>query len=326
MCGIIGYVGEGEALPVLVEGIRLMSYRGYDSAGVAVARDGTLRVEKDKGRIEDLAPTWDRGALAGKTGIGHTRWATHGRPSRVNAHPADRRERARSPSCTTASSRTTSRCARSSRPRASSSSPRPTPRCSRTCSRARSVAIPSPRRSRSFAAATVGSRWPSSIAGSRASSSPSAAGRPSSSGSGGERRSWPPTSAPSRGAATACSSSRRTRSRSSRARASRSTASTGAPRHREAEPVRYDEETSGKGEFPHWMLKEIHEQPDRLRDLVSARLDLVHGRVRLDEISLTDADLAGDRARRPDRVRHGVVRRALRREGDRARSRACPPA
>ena len=87
MCGIIGYTGEGEALPVLVEGIRLLSYRGYDSAGVAVERDGALVVEKDKGRIEDLAPSWDRTRLAGRTGIGHTRWATHGRPSRVNAHP-----------------------------------------------------------------------------------------------------------------------------------------------------------------------------------------------------------------------------------------------
>ncbi len=87
MCGIIGYVGTGEALPILVEGIRLLSYRGYDSAGVAVAHDGALVVEKDKGRIEDLAPSWDRTRLRGSTGIGHTRWATHGRPNRVNAHP-----------------------------------------------------------------------------------------------------------------------------------------------------------------------------------------------------------------------------------------------
>src|SRR5438552_2655455 len=87
MCGIIGYVGESEALPILIEGIRLLSYRGYDSAGVAVAQPTGLRVAKDKGRVDELAPTWDRKALAGTTGIGHTRWATHGRPSRVNAHP-----------------------------------------------------------------------------------------------------------------------------------------------------------------------------------------------------------------------------------------------
>src|SRR5438309_6243170 len=87
MCGIIAYAGKGEALPVLVEGIRLLSYRGYDSAGVAVANNGSLRVEKDKGGIEELAPAWDAAALRGSTGIGHTRWATHGKPSRRNAHP-----------------------------------------------------------------------------------------------------------------------------------------------------------------------------------------------------------------------------------------------
>ena len=87
MCGIIGYTGQAQALPVLIQGIRLLSYRGYDSAGVSIARDGRLHVRKDPGRIEDLAPTWDPDALAGTAGIGHTRWATHGVPNRVNAHP-----------------------------------------------------------------------------------------------------------------------------------------------------------------------------------------------------------------------------------------------
>jgi glucosamine--fructose-6-phosphate aminotransferase (isomerizing) len=87
MCGIIGYTGASQALPILVQGIRLLSYRGYDSAGVSVARDGRLVVRKDRGRIEDLAPRWDPGDLAGTAGIGHTRWATHGAPSEPNAHP-----------------------------------------------------------------------------------------------------------------------------------------------------------------------------------------------------------------------------------------------
>jgi glucosamine--fructose-6-phosphate aminotransferase (isomerizing) len=89
MCGIIGIAGGGPALPVLVEGIRLLSYRGYDSAGVAVldGDDRPPRVAKDRGRIGDLAPLWDRESLVGAVGIGHTRWATHGAPSRVNAHP-----------------------------------------------------------------------------------------------------------------------------------------------------------------------------------------------------------------------------------------------
>ena len=87
MCGIIGYTGSGQALPVLIQGIRLLSYRGYDSAGVSIWRDGVLHVRRDPGRIEDLAPSWDPDALAGSAGIGHTRWATHGVPNRVNAHP-----------------------------------------------------------------------------------------------------------------------------------------------------------------------------------------------------------------------------------------------
>lgn len=87
MCGIIGYTGRSQALPVLVQGIRLLSYRGYDSAGVSIAGTDGLRVRKDKGRIADLAPRWPREELAGTTGIGHTRWATHGEPSQVNAHP-----------------------------------------------------------------------------------------------------------------------------------------------------------------------------------------------------------------------------------------------
>ena len=87
MCGIIGYTGSSQALPVLIQGIRLLSYRGYDSAGVSVWRDGALHVSKDRGRIEDLAPRWSPQALAGTTGIGHTRWATHGVPNLVNAHP-----------------------------------------------------------------------------------------------------------------------------------------------------------------------------------------------------------------------------------------------
>jgi len=87
MCGIIGYTGAARALPILIEGIELLSYRGYDSAGVALEESGRLRVEKDKGRIGELAPRWEAAKLQGTTGIGHTRWATHGPPNRQNAHP-----------------------------------------------------------------------------------------------------------------------------------------------------------------------------------------------------------------------------------------------
>jgi len=87
MCGIIGYTGHSHAFPVLVQGIRLLSYRGYDSAGVCIGHNGSLQIQKDKGRIADLAPLWSQLELEGSTGIGHTRWATHGEPTRRNAHP-----------------------------------------------------------------------------------------------------------------------------------------------------------------------------------------------------------------------------------------------
>ncbi|MBR4394840.1 MAG: glutamine--fructose-6-phosphate transaminase (isomerizing) [Eubacteriaceae bacterium] len=89
MCGIIGIAGKRQAVPVLLDGLEKLEYRGYDSAGVAViSDDGTLRVEKCKGRIAVLREKTGEGApITGTTGIGHTRWATHGEPSDINAHP-----------------------------------------------------------------------------------------------------------------------------------------------------------------------------------------------------------------------------------------------
>ena len=88
MCGIIGYVGKKEASPILLEGLRRLEYRGYDSAGVAVLNDGELLVRKKRGKIHDgLAHVLKAGPVAGNLGIGHTRWATHGIPSDRNCHP-----------------------------------------------------------------------------------------------------------------------------------------------------------------------------------------------------------------------------------------------
>jgi glucosamine--fructose-6-phosphate aminotransferase (isomerizing) len=86
MCGIVGYVGGQNSVPILLEGLRRLEYRGYDSAGIAVAGPGQLRVHKAKGKVAELAASAPK-RLAGTTGIGHTRWATHGAPSEVNAHP-----------------------------------------------------------------------------------------------------------------------------------------------------------------------------------------------------------------------------------------------
>ncbi|MHB1424613.1 MAG: glutamine--fructose-6-phosphate transaminase (isomerizing) [Gemmataceae bacterium] len=87
MCGIIGYVGYREAEPVLVEGLRRMEYRGYDSAGVATLTGAHLHVRKQAGRIADLIDHLSREPAPGRIGIGHTRWATHGAPTYCNAHP-----------------------------------------------------------------------------------------------------------------------------------------------------------------------------------------------------------------------------------------------
>ena len=88
MCGIVGYVGTQQAAPLLLEGLRRLEYRGYDSSGVAVCGPDGLAVQKAKGRLQALADlTREGAALPGATGIGHTRWATHGEPNDVNAHP-----------------------------------------------------------------------------------------------------------------------------------------------------------------------------------------------------------------------------------------------
>ena len=90
MCGIVGYVGQEQAAPILLDGLKRLEYRGYDSAGVAVYSQDRQRmqVEKAKGRLQVLSDMIRGGEdLDGTVGIGHTRWATHGAPSDVNAHP-----------------------------------------------------------------------------------------------------------------------------------------------------------------------------------------------------------------------------------------------
>src|ERR1700744_5451056 len=88
MCGIIGYVGKKAASPILLEGLRRLEYRGYDSAGVAVLGNKNLVVRKKKGKIDEgLARVLAAETTPGNLGIGHTRWATHGVPSDRNSHP-----------------------------------------------------------------------------------------------------------------------------------------------------------------------------------------------------------------------------------------------
>ena len=87
MCGIVGYVGTRDAVPVIIEGLRKLEYRGYDSAGVAVVRNGELKRRRAAGKLQNLEESLKQEPLSGDYGVGHTRWATHGRPTEENAHP-----------------------------------------------------------------------------------------------------------------------------------------------------------------------------------------------------------------------------------------------
>jgi glutamine---fructose-6-phosphate transaminase (isomerizing) len=87
MCGIIGYIGEKPVVPVILDGLRRLEYRGYDSAGVAVVNGGTIEVRRSAGKLTNLADALGDSPLTGDYGLGHTRWATHGRPTEENAHP-----------------------------------------------------------------------------------------------------------------------------------------------------------------------------------------------------------------------------------------------
>lgn len=87
MCGIIGILSEKDVSPLLVEGLRRLEYRGYDSAGIATLHDGALDRRRAKGKLINLEEKLDEAPLQGCVGIGHTRWATHGGPSEDNAHP-----------------------------------------------------------------------------------------------------------------------------------------------------------------------------------------------------------------------------------------------
>lgn len=87
MCGIVGYIGHKAATPILVEGLKRLEYRGYDSAGLAILTDNKISIEKQSGKISRLEKHIAERSLSGSSGIAHTRWATHGHPTQINAHP-----------------------------------------------------------------------------------------------------------------------------------------------------------------------------------------------------------------------------------------------
>lgn len=87
MCGIVGYIGEKDATPIILKGLKKLEYRGYDSAGIAVLTNGHIEVRRDAGKLANLERLVEENPIKGKVGIGHTRWATHGEPTARNAHP-----------------------------------------------------------------------------------------------------------------------------------------------------------------------------------------------------------------------------------------------
>ena len=87
MCGLIGYIGNEQAAPILLGALARLEYRGYDSAGIATVRNGRIYLGKDRGKLADVVEKCDILSLPGQVGIGHVRWATHGAANRINAHP-----------------------------------------------------------------------------------------------------------------------------------------------------------------------------------------------------------------------------------------------
>src|SRR5262252_9943188 len=88
MCGIVGYVGNKQVVPLIIDGLRKLEYRGYDSAGIAVVDENhDLKIQRAEGKLRNLEDVLRQKPLDGTYGVGHTRWATHGRPTEENAHP-----------------------------------------------------------------------------------------------------------------------------------------------------------------------------------------------------------------------------------------------
>jgi glucosamine--fructose-6-phosphate aminotransferase (isomerizing) len=87
MCGIVAYLGNKTAQPILIEGLKRLEYRGYDSAGIALLENESISISKSAGRISNLEDTISQESSHASLGIGHTRWATHGKPNTINSHP-----------------------------------------------------------------------------------------------------------------------------------------------------------------------------------------------------------------------------------------------
>ena len=319
MCGIVGYVGDQSALEVVVEGLRRLEYRGYDSAGVALLAEGGLATAKRAGKLANLDKALaDEPLPPATTGIGHTRWATHGAPNDRNAHPhvdctgsvavihngiienfahlrAELEERGHQLLSDTDTEAVAHLLEEATRDQAAAGGRSTWPRrCARSAVGSRGPSPswrPTSLRRTSSSAPAATHRW-----------SPAAATA---------RTSWPPTWPPSsRTPATRSSSARTRSSRSAGTRSSSPTSTATRARSREYH-VDWDLSAAEKGGYDYFMLKEIAEQPQAVADTLLGRLD-----------RRRPADARRDAAvrRRPARgrqdhrrgVRHGVPRRPRR--------------
>ncbi len=296
MCGIIGYTGSSQALPVLVQGIRLLSYRGYDSAGVSIWNDGSLRIRKDQGRIEDLAPRWNPDELAGTAGIGHTRWATHGVPNMPNAHPQHDageqvavvhngilendlalRERLEGEGVVFASDTDTEVFAHLFARSFEGDAVAAARSLLETCHGA-------------FALAIQHASLPSTLVAVRR-------GSPLLIGLGVRENLVASDLRPLVGRADAVIELGEDQIALVTPDSVRLFGADGGEVEYATRPIDHSERDIGKDGYPHFMLKEIHEQPDRIYELIASRVDAERGAVRLDDVGITD-----DQWRRFERV------------------------
>ena len=279
MCGIIGYIGSKPVVPVLLDGLRRMEYRGYDSAGVALVSPEGISLRRSAGKLVNLENAIRIEPVDGVYGVGHTRWATHGRPTEENAHPHR--------DCTGTHRRRPQRHHRelsraeaaSCRRRGTSSRPKPTRRSSRTSSSARCATTASRTRSAArciymrgmFAIVLVSVDDPEKIVAVR-NGPPIVVGL-------GEDEFFVASDIPAILAtpATSCSSATR-RWRSSRGRASQFTDYSGREVSKTTQRVMWDPIAAEKGGHKHFMLKEIFEQPTAARDTILGRVSLEQGR------------------------------------------------
>ena len=310
MCGIIGYIGPKDVVPVLIDGLRRLEYRGYDSAGVAVVRDGGVDLRRSAGKLSNLEDAIAHDPITGDYGVGHTRWATHGRPTEENAHPHRdctgkivvvhngiienyldlKQELQRAgPQVRHRNRHRNRRAPRRARDEGRRAGER---------GAARAAADARPVRAR----ADLGRR-------SRKRSSPSATARRSSSASAtassSSPRTFPPILSHTRDVVFLGDEEMAIITRTGVA----FTDFFGRPVSKATQRVLWDPIMAEKAGYKHFMLKEIFEQPTAARETILGRVSQDTGKVFLEEMKITEAQLARRRTRHDPRLRHVVARR-----------------